>query len=398
VTLAPTDHRVFDDEFAQTELLIKAARQKALRRRLRWFAAVVILCGAAAAIFLLAHGLSPSRSVSSARGTGTSTVAETGSIVSPEHPYQMTVSSDGTLFVVDVKRDQILRRLTSGKFESVVGDGRRGFSGDGGQAVDARINVTPDSGLVVRDGILYFSDTGNNRIREVLRDGVVKSIAGGGTRPLGVRTEPALSVALEDPNGLTFGPNGELYVAGHAIYRLGENGTLQWVAGEKGTVPKNWKGVWSSPGVQWDFLEPIQIAFDDQGNLFDAGGGGGWGLYEHQPTGFLKYLGHYRGDGNAPSLAESSNGSVLMSSRFGLFWIGPSGALLPTSTSSVSLNRALGHARIRPHRNIFIGGDGLAISSGGTIYVDTNTGNTFTSVSAILMISPKGQVKALWRS
>jgi hypothetical protein len=396
MTMASTDHRVSGDEADRTELLIKEARQKAFRRRLRWSFAVVLLCSAVAATYFFTHSPSPSKSASTTRSTGRSTVADAGTIVSPEHPYQMAVSSNGTLFVVDFGRDQILRRLASGKFESVVGNGHRGYSGDGGQAIDARINVTPDSGLVLRDGDLFFSDTGNNRIREVLRDGTIKTIAGGGNKTLETRSEPALDVALKDPNGLTFAPDGDLYVASNAIYRLGANGTLHWVVGKKGTVPKGWKGVWSSPGVQWDFLDPAQIAFDSQGDLFDAGGGGGWGLYERLQTGALKYLGHYRGDGNAPSLVESVDGSVLMSDRFGLFWISSSGVLKPTSISGLSLNRALGHQGRR--LNTFIGGDGVALSRDGAIYVDTNTGNTFTSISAILMISPRGQVSALWRS
>jgi serine/threonine-protein kinase len=250
----------------------------------------------------------------------------------------------------------------------------------------------------VRNGNLYFSDTGNNRVREVLANGVITTIAGGGSSPVGTKSEPALSVDLHDPNGVTFGPDGDLYIASEAIYRLGANGTLHWVVGKRGTVPKNWKGVWSSPGVQWDFLEPSQVAFDSRGDLFDAGGGGGWGLYERQRTESLRFLGVYRGDGSAPSLVESSNGSVLLSCRFGLFWISAAGVVKPTGVSGESLNRALGHPGDSSQFNTFIGGDGLALSGDGTIYVDTNTGNTLTSVSAILMISPNGHVSALWRS
>jgi hypothetical protein len=311
----------------------------------------------------------------------------------------MTVSASGALFVVDVGRDQILRRLASGKFESVVGDGKRGFAGDGGQAVKAHIDITPDSGVVTHDGILYFSDTGNNRVREVLPDGIIKTVVGGGAQKLGVTSAPARSVELSDPAGLAFGPNRSLYIATTSgIYRLGPDETLHWVVGKKETPPRSWKGVWASPAIQWDFTQALQIAFDAQGDLFDGGGGGGWGLYERVRNGQLKFLGVDRGDGSAPTLVEASNGSVLMASRFGLFSISPTGKLRPTNVSADSLNNALGHTKGVDHENVFIGGDGIAVTDTGSIYVDTNAGNTFTSVSAILEVSTSGRVKTLWRS
>ena len=77
-----------------------------------------------------------------------------------------------------------------------------------------------------------------------------------------------------------------------------------------------------------------------------------------------------------------------MSSRFGLFSISPSGTFHSTFAKDTSLNNALGYTKESDHENIFIGGDGVATASNGSIFVDTNTGNAFTSVSAILEISP----------
>lgn len=261
------------------------------------------------------------------------------------------------------------------------------------------IDITPDSGVVTHDGILYFSDTGNNRVREVLPDGIIKTVAGGGALKLGVASAQARSVDLSDPAGMAFGPDRSLYIATMSgIYRLGPDETLRWVVGKKEKPPRNWKGVWSSPAIQLDFTQPLQIAFDAQGNLFDGGGGGGWGLYERIHNGQLKFLGVDRGDGSAPTLVEASNGSVLMASRFGLLSISPTGKLRPTNVSADSLNDALGQSKGGDHENVFIGGDGIAVSSTGSTYVDTNAGNTFTSVSAILEVSASGRVKTLWHS
>jgi hypothetical protein len=399
MTMTPVYRSVHQDD-VEIEVLIKEARRKSFQRRLRWSIALVVIFGAAATVYLSTRNNVPAKPAPVKPGVSkASTSPVSGVVEKPEDPYLMTVSGNGTLFVVDVGRDQILRRSTSGDFVSVVGDGRRGFAGDGGQALKARINITTDSGIVIRNGILYFSDTGNDRIREVLPDGTIKTVAGGGKKSLGVTNEHARSVRLNYPTGVAFGPDGDLYLSTMTgIYRLEAGGTLQWVVGKHGTLPKSWKGVWSNPAIQYDFTQPLQIAFDSQGNLFDAGGGGGWGLYERVHNGQLKFLGVHRGDGNAPSLAESSNGSVVMASRFGIVWISPSGKLLSANVSVNALNNALGRTKRQDHENIFIGGDGIAASSNGTIYVDTNTGNTFTSVSAILAITPSGRVNALWRS
>ena len=102
-------------------------------------------------------------------------------MVTPKVPATMAESGSGTLYIVDTGRDQILKRLADGRFEAVAGDGRRGFSGDGGPAINAEIAINYQSGLAVApNGTVYFADGGNGRVREILPNGIIKTVAGGG--------------------------------------------------------------------------------------------------------------------------------------------------------------------------------------------------------------------------
>ena len=257
--------------------LIKEARQ---RQRRRWTGGAIVVLAMMVSVVSYAIVSKPS---ARARHTRTSSPSKTapaqpGPFVTPKAPYALAVAPNGDLLVVDTGRDQILRRLPSGKFRVVGGSGKHGFSGDGGQAVGAELDIQNDSGIAVaKDGTIYFSDTGNGRVREVLPNGIIKTIVGGGTRTLGQGSMPALSASLS-PWGLAIGPNGELYIAANAVYRLGPGGILRWVVGKSVPLPKNY--CWDcNPAIQNDFLNTDRLALDGAGDLYVAGGGG-WGLYE----------------------------------------------------------------------------------------------------------------------
>jgi len=132
------------------EALIKEARQRQRRRRL--------LIGIVVLIAMVVSGITyaiVSRPSARARHTGTSSptktvsVAQSGSYVSPKAPHSLTIAPNGDLLVVDSDRDQILRRLPSGKFQVLAGDGKRGFSGDGGPAVHAELRLDYQAGIAV---------------------------------------------------------------------------------------------------------------------------------------------------------------------------------------------------------------------------------------------------------
>jgi hypothetical protein len=104
-------------------------------------------------------------------------------------------------------------------------------------------------------------------------------------------------------------------------------------------------------------------------------------------------------------MAEASNGELLVANREqGVSWLRFDGSFvsvkIPGSHGSTSaLDAALGKNRhLLGGYNIFILGDGVAAGPKGAIYLDTNTGNTFTAVSALVEVAPNDSVIRLWRS
>ncbi len=96
---------------------------------------------------------------------------------------------------------------------TMAGTGEAGFSGDGGDALFARLNNPQDMELGP-DGNLYFADTNNNAIRRInLTTGIIDTVAGNGTNGYSGDGGPALQAQLARPFGVAFDANGDLYVS-----------------------------------------------------------------------------------------------------------------------------------------------------------------------------------------
>ena len=115
---------------------------------------------------------------------------------------------------------QVTGRVTEPPWESrakittVVGNGNKGFSGDGGRATETSLNRP--NGLFVDDsGNIYFADTVNHRIRRV--DGetsIITTVAGGAGGDQYYQVDLATSVTLEGPDGVFVDDSGNLFIAG----------------------------------------------------------------------------------------------------------------------------------------------------------------------------------------
>lgn len=81
-------------------------------------------------------------------------------------PNAIEVDDEGNVFVAEEENDRIRIIDQGGTIRTIAGNGTSNFSGDGGAAISA--NISNPRGLVVSsDGLVAFSDAGNNRIRTI---------------------------------------------------------------------------------------------------------------------------------------------------------------------------------------------------------------------------------------
>jgi sugar lactone lactonase YvrE len=140
-----------------------------------------------------------------------------------EHPWGIDVTGDGSVYFTTFPG--VVRRIDAdGIITTVAGTGPFGYRGDGGPATEARFNA-PEHVEVDQEGRIYIEDTGNNCIRMVDLDGIVRTIVGV-CRP--VQDEPGFSgdggpaseALLWQPSGMLLTPDGVLYIADSANNRV----------------------------------------------------------------------------------------------------------------------------------------------------------------------------------
>ena len=111
------------------------------------------------------------------------------------------------------------------------GSGIVGFGGDGGPATKAQLDV-PGTVAVDHDGNVYITDQDNFRIRRVDTEGTITTVAGTGERGYSGDGGPALEAQFTVPAGMEFDAAGNLYVADFAaVRRIAPDGTITTVAG-----------------------------------------------------------------------------------------------------------------------------------------------------------------------
>ncbi len=187
-----------------------------------------------------------------------------------QFPVAVALNAAGDIFVADWS-NRVIEVTPSGAARTVAGTGVAGFSGDGGPAVKAELD-RPSGLAVAPNGDLYIADSGNNRVRMVSPNGIITTIAGTGVAGFSGDGGPAVKAELNDPEGLAIGPGGGLYIADSHNQRIREvlpGGAIRTVAGN-GEVGYTGEGV---PALSAALNYPAGVALDSSGNLYIADDG-----------------------------------------------------------------------------------------------------------------------------
>lgn len=196
-------------------------------------------------------------------------------------PGACAVDAADRLYIADTGNHRVRRVRADGGLETVAGSGAGGFSGDGGNAMEAAL-FAPGGVAIDAQGNLFIADTGNHRIRRVTPAGIIGTIAGTGYPGFSGDDGPAAAAHLNAPAGLALDSSGVLYVA-DAVNNRVRRLTLE--AGEPPSEPEPAPviAVVTTAGVRTDALAPGQIVAITGSSLGpEAGVAGAYG-----PAGLL---------------------------------------------------------------------------------------------------------------
>ena len=183
-----------------------------------------------------------------------------------ELPTGIAVDGAGNLYIADFGNGRIRKVDSTGTITTVAGTGGLGFRGDGGPATEAWIEL-PTGIAVDGAGNLYFADAVNDRIRKVDSTGTITTVAGTGLRGFSGDGGPASQAPINTPTGIAVDGAGNLYFAetrNHRIRKVDSAGTITTVAG---TGRRGFSGD-GGPASQAGLNSPYGVAVDGAGNLY----------------------------------------------------------------------------------------------------------------------------------
>jgi len=159
--------------------------------------------------------VSPSGVISTMAGNGTVGFSGDGGPATNaalDFPWGLTMDGAGNLFFSDYATNRVRMVSSGGTITTVAGNGTRSFSGDDGPAVSASL-AYPQGLAADAAGNVYVADSNNHRIRKVSTGGTITTVAGTGTPGFSGDGGPAASASLNVPSGVALDAAGNLYVA-----------------------------------------------------------------------------------------------------------------------------------------------------------------------------------------
>lgn len=189
-------------------------------------------------------------------------------------PTHAAFDSQDRLYISEIAGQRI-RRINfappgfdlSDTVSTYAGNGQLGFSGDGGPALNARLNNPQQIAFDANDN-LYIADLSNHCIRVVDRTTqIIRTFAGTcGVRGFSGDGGPATSARMNEPLGVAVDSSGRVFIAEHQthVIRVVENGIIRTIAGTPNTAGLSGDG---GPALNARLSGPWNLLVDPQGNV-----------------------------------------------------------------------------------------------------------------------------------
>jgi DNA-binding beta-propeller fold protein YncE len=150
--------------------------------------------------------------------------------------HSLAVLTDGNLCVADTLNHRLrLIDLKSGKVAALAGSGKKGSAGDGGEALKADFNGLYCVALDPQGESLFVADLENRKIRKIhLPTRIVTTVAGNGQKGVPADGSEAVKAPLVDPRAVAVDKKGNIWIlerSGHALRVVDAQGKIRTVAG-----------------------------------------------------------------------------------------------------------------------------------------------------------------------
>ena len=193
-------------------------------------------------------------------------------------PFGVDFDGKGNMYIVELKGGRVHRLTPQGKLHTIAGDGSKGYKGDGGFANEATFNGMHNV-AVTHSGSVYISDSWNYCIRRIDSwSDAISTVVGTGKRGFSGDGGPLKKAAFSHVMCITFDlkPDGwdKLYIADIQNRRIRladfKAKKVSTIAGNgKKGVPKD-----GAKGAKAPLFDPRAVAPDSKGNVYILERGG----------------------------------------------------------------------------------------------------------------------------
>jgi sugar lactone lactonase YvrE len=284
-------------------------------------------------------------------------------------PEDVATDTAGNYYISDTLNLRMRKVTPTGVISTIAGNGTYGSSGD---------EISLAGGMVVdSSGNLYFSDSYNKLVREVKANGTLITVAGTGTMGYSGDGGQAAIAELNTPYGITLDSSGNLYFvdSGNSrIRRISSGGILSTIAGN-GTAGFSGDG---GPATNAEINGPTGLVSDGAGNLYVADTSN-HRVRKITPGGIISTIAGSgssanSGDGslainagmNPVALSIDASGNLYIASRYVIRCVGPLGTVTTVAGAGASGFSGDGGLAIDAK---FGNPTGIAVDASGNLYI-----------------------------